>query len=523
MARWDDKTISRRSAAAGLNRAAILPYVNACLAMTMPWRHQYLNKGAAFEALFDSTAPMSVMHAAERFQQGATPPGRRWFELEAGPLVDPKTAEAANRVLQSTTGMIHAVLDASAFVTASLEAYADHQVGTAALLGLEGDDDMPIRWMSAPAWALAFEEGVGGRVDNVFWEREFHAYQLDGHWKNAHWSKKVRDLISGARDDKVKVRQSSYYDPDLKGWRIAVQECGTDAVVWDKDRDRTNPWIIFRYWTTPGDPWGRGPIMLSLPSIRTANKVVEMILTSAAYALAPPLMVAHDGVVNPDTLTLAPRSLIRVARTGGPLGPSIAPMPIGGNVDMGNLVLEDQRMVIKRDLNDEQLPPLTGAVRSASEIIQRTKELAASQGAGFARFNHEAAPQIVARSIDLLDRRKISTINWNNLRPDQLTLKVKLTSPMARAQSLEDVQTVVQFWELAKGIGGDEAFLHVCDTEDGLPRLAQYMGVPLWAVNDPDKRAMIAKAAGVMAAHAMSGGAAATQPSPTPAAQDFAA
>lgn len=521
MARWDDKTISRRAAAAQQLRAKYLPYVRACLQMAMPWRLDVNNAGAAFEALFDDTAPNSVMRLANKFQRTVTPPMQRWFELEAGPLVPEAQAEPVNRVLETTTKIVTASLDASSFHPASLESYADLTVGTGALLGLEGDDDFPTRWISAPAWAVAFEEGPAGRVDNVFWEKDFNAYLLADMWPGAQWSEKTRRLISAGDDAKIKVRQSSYYDKDLGGWRIAVQECGEFPVVWDSARDRTNPWIIFRYWTTPGDPWGRGPLMLALPNIRTANKVVEMILMAAAYQLAPPLMVGHDGVVNPDTMNLSPRALIRVARTGGPMGPSIAPLPIGGNVELGQIVLEDQRTGIKRTMHDSQLPPETGAVRSASEIIQRTKELQTDDGAAFGRLNHEFVPQVVARQIDMLDRRKVATIDFRTLKIDQLTMKVKLTGPMAKAQNLEDVQTVVQFWEIAKGLGGEEAFMAIANLEDGLPRLAKLMGVPLGFVNDPQTRAMLAKAAGAMVAQKMGGGAAAAQPSQAPAPQDL--
>jgi hypothetical protein len=93
-------------------------------------------------------------------------------------------------------------------------------------------------------------------------------------------------------------------------------------------------------------------------------------------------------------------------------------------------------------------------------------------------------PQVVARVIDLLDRRGVYGISWDELKIDQLIMRVKVTSPLARSQNLEDVQTIVQFWELAKSVGGEEAFIHIANTEDGLPRLAKLMGVPLWAVND---------------------------------------
>lgn len=506
MAAWSDRLIWQRAQQAEQARGAILPYIRQCLEMTMPWRIEGRAGASAFERLFDSTGPVNVQRSASRLQRDLTPPFQRWMELEAGPLVREDLIEPLNRQLMTSTAIIHAVLDASAFSTASLEAYADLLVSTGALLAVEGDDQMPIRWTSAPAWALAIEEGPGGRVDNCYWRKKFPAWILPRHWPAAQWPAAVQAKIAAQSTDPVEVLQASYYDPELRGWRMAVLCCEASEskpVVWDSARDRTNPWIVFRYWTTPADPWGRGPVMLALPDIRTANKTVEMLLTAAAYALAPPLMVAHDGVVNPDQMNLAPRSLIRVARTGGPLGRSIEPLNLGSNIDLGQIVLQDQRESIARNLLGTQLPPDSGAVRSASEIIERTKQLQYDAGAAFGRLNHEYVPQVVARVLDILDRKKVVGIDWEGMRIDQLIMRVKVTSPLARSQNLEDVQTIVQFWEMAKQVGGEEAFIHICNTEDGLPKLAKLMGVPLWAVNTPEQRAALAKAAGTMAAQVM--------------------
>lgn len=503
MAIWSDKLICERSASAEQARGPILPYIRDCLAMTMPWRLNGPQGGAAFDRLFDSTAMVGLQRGGARLQRDLTPPFQRWFELEAGPLVDPRQTEAVNRALETPTQICHSVLDASAFHTASAEAYSDLLVGTGAILGVEGSDDAPINWRSAPAWQLAIEEGPTGRVDNVFWKKAYPAWSLPRHWPNAGWGEKVRKLIADQSADKVVVRQATYYDADLRGWRLAILENEAERCVYDSARDRTNPWIIFRYWTTPGDPWGRGPVMLALPDIRTANKTVEMILRAAAFALAPPLMVLHDGVVNPDTLRLAPNALIRVARTGGNMGRSIEPLQLGSNVNMAQIVLEDLRQNISKNLLSTQLPPDSGAVRSASEVIERAKQLQYDAGAAFGRLNHEYVPQVVARVLDILDRKKVTTILWDQLKIDQLVMRVKVTSPLARSQNLEDVQTIVQFWEMAKALGGEEAFLQIANTEDGLPKLAKLMGVPLWAVNDADRRAALAQAAGKMAAQVM--------------------
>lgn len=515
---WDDKTITARAEAAETSRRMIGSYIERCMEKVAPWRLPGNRGSQAFEQLFDSTGPVNHQRMASRIQRDVTPPFQRFMELEAGPLVPDNVVEQLNRQLEPITKIIHATLDASAYPIASLSAYGDMGISTGALLANEGDDNMPIRWDAAPAWALGIEEGPGGRVDNTFYCRPYPAWILARHWPQAQWSEKTRRLIEAQDTTKIEVRQSTYYDPDLGIWRVAVQELGAhgNPVVWDKARDRTNPWIVFRYWTSSGDPWGRGPVMLALPDMRTANKTVEMVLTAAAYQLAPPLMYAHDGVVNPDTMTLSPRALIRVQRTGGPLGPSIAPLNLGSNVDMAQLALTDMRESITKQLMGAQLPPDSGAVRSASEIIERTKQLQFDAGAAFGRLNHEYIPQVIARVIDLLDRRKVAGIQWDQLKIDHFIMKVKLTSPLARGQNLEDVQVILQFFEAVKAVGGEEAF-HYVASQDSWPRIAKLMGVPLWAVNDEAMRAQLADAVGRIAAKTIAGGDAQGNPPPAEA------
>lgn len=511
MAQWSDQLVVERQRDAESARAPILPYVRDCLAMAMPWRLPGNQGLTAFQRQFDSTAPLNVQKSANKLQQELTPPFQRWGELEAGPLVPADQIEAVNRALEVPTSVVLASLDASAFHIKSQEAYGDFLIGTGALLCTEGDDRNPLVWHTAAAWALAFEEGVTGRVDNVFWRKKYPAWKLPGHWPMATWSPAVRALIAAQSTEKVEVSQVTYYDPDLQGWRLCIMQA--DRCVYDSARDRTNPWIIFRYWTSPGDPWGRGPVMLTLPDIRTANKTVEMILRAAAFALAPPLMVLHDGVVNPDQLRLAPQALIRVARTGGPMGASITPLNVGSDVNLGQIILEDLRGNITKGLMGTQLPPAQGAVRSATEWIQLTKDAQYDNGAAFSRLNHEFVPQVWARVLDILDRKKVSTMVWSALQVDQLIMKVKITGPLARGQNLNDVQTVVQFWELARSVGGEAAFQQIANTSDGLPRLAKLMGAPLWAVNDADTRKLLAKAAGMVAQQVLQ-----QQAQPTPGA-----
>lgn len=497
MAGWSVQKILAREAAANAKRGEVKAYIDRAMQFAMPWRVQH-GRRTAFEQLFDSSGPTGVHKFGSRLQRDLTPPFARWFALEGGPLIADDKVEEVNRQLEVATRICHAALDASSFANASGQAYADLSIGTAGLLAVEGDDEELIRWTAVPPWGLSIEEGASGRIDNVYWRRRYPGEQLKVLWPKAVWPAVIEQKI--AKNEEVEILQASYWDVDARVFRFDVIaiEGGQNAKAWETT-NRTNPWIIFRWWTTPGNPWGLGPLLLTLPDVMTANKAVEMILKAAAYALAPPLMVAHDGVVNPDALRIAPHALIKVGRTGGPLGSSIQPLDMNGRVDLTQLALQDMRQNIAQNLMARQLPPESAAVRSPTEIVERMREFQFDTGSAFGRLNHEYIPAVIARTLDILDRKKVPGIDFRQLKVDQLILKVRVTSPLAQQQNLEDVERAVRFAELVKAIGGEQLFAAVVNVEE-MHRLAPMIGSPGWTVRPRADRERMMQAMGEAAA-----------------------
>nr|WP_312294682.1 portal protein [Brevundimonas diminuta] len=485
MAAWNAKTINERAEAAFQARKAMQPYIERALQYAMPWRHPRAKSGAIFEGLFDSSGLTGAHKFPGRVQMDVTPPSQRWYQLEAGPLVGEEHRERVNRQLDLATTVSHRILDASGFHKASKESYADLGIGTGALLALEGDDNEIMRWHAVPPWQLGIEEGPSGRIDNVYWKRTYPAWQLSRLWKEARWPEAIARKVREESRDPVMILQASYYDVEIAAWRYAVVCCESAASgeIVAEFINRTNPWNVFRWWTTPDSPWGVGPLMLTLPDIMTANKAVEMILKAAAYALAPPLMVAHDGVVNPDTLRVAPHSLIRVARTGGPLGSSIQPLDMNGRVDLAQLALTDVRQSIAQHTLSRQLPPESASVRSPTEIVERMRDFAFDTGSAFGSLNYEFVPNVVARVLDIADRKKIPGMDFEALKIDQLVLQVKITGPLARSQSLADVESVARYLEILNAFLGREGMMAVANVEE-LHRLQSLLGAPNW-INRP--------------------------------------
>ena len=86
--------------------------------------------------------------------------------------------------------------------------------------------------------------------------------------------------------------------------------------------------------------------MTALPDIKTANKVVELILKNASIAVTGIWLADDDGVLNPANIKLVPGSIIPKAVGSSGLTPLQAP----GRFDVSHLVLEDLRARIRHAL-----------------------------------------------------------------------------------------------------------------------------------------------------------------------------
>ena len=57
--------------------------------------------------------------------------------------------------------------------------------------------------------------------------------------------------------------------------------------------------MTFRWIKGAGELYGRSPVMTALPDIKTANKVVELILKNASIAVTGIWLADDDGVLKP--------------------------------------------------------------------------------------------------------------------------------------------------------------------------------------------------------------------------------
>lgn len=468
----------------------------------LPQRNTYTtrSKGAPrMERVFDSTAIHAVMRFGSIMQSNLFPPFQEWIDLNPGPLIPQAQQHAVASKLMEIRKKFFAGIHNSNFDQAMGEFLLDLATGTAGMLMLEGDDEQPFQFIAAPNATFAIDEGPGGTVDGVHRKIKMKVRNIVRQWRDAVLPTELAEKLKEDTEAEVDLSETTYFEPDTDGYRYRVMWRGkrsgsgeaeaTDLVQRDYEE---HPWIIGRWLKAPGEVWGRGPLMFALPDIKTANKVVELILKNASLAIAGVWAAADDGVINPNTIRIVPGAVIPVGQQG-----NLQPLEFGGRFDVAQLVLEDLRMNIKKIMFDQSLPPETGQPRSATEIIQRVKEIQQDIGSPFGRIMLEIVRPIVQRGLNIMHRKGIVELP---VKVNGLTVQITATSPLAKLQSLNEIENVVRWVETSKALAGEQVSMLGIVMEE-LPKwLGLKFGVDPALIRPPNQRKQMEQMIGIMSA-----------------------
>jgi hypothetical protein len=259
-------------------------------------------------------------------------------------------------------------------------------------------------------------------------------------------------------------------------------------------RMKVSPWVVSRYMKVAGEIYGRGPLITALPDIKTLNKTLELLLKNASLAIAGVYTAADDGVLNPATVKILPGAIIPVARNGGPQGDSLKPLPRSADFNVSQIVINDLRQNVKRTLLDESLPPDNMSARSATEVVERMKELAQNLGSAFGRLINETMIPLVEKILQVMDDRGLIDLP---LRVNGLEVRVSPVAPLAMAQNMEEINSIMQYMQIAQQMGPEgQMSIKVGETLD---LIAEKLGVPQRVRLSPDERMMKMQEAAQMA------------------------
>jgi hypothetical protein len=90
------------------------------------------------------------------------------------------------------------------------------------------------------------------------------------------------------------------------------------------------------------------------------------------------------------------------------------------------------------------------SARSATEVVERMKELSQNLGSAFGRLINETMIPLVSKTLQVMDERGLIDLP---LRVNGLEVRVSPIAPLAMAQNMEDVTNTMQFVQMAAQLG----------------------------------------------------------------------
>lgn len=509
MGQWDIAKVQKAIKQARADKEASDDIYREAMELTFPDRENFTKKREGQQNAarnWDSATTVSIIRAANRLSSDFTPQFQNWLEIGLGPAAKQmpdaafkealgKSKQEAEAELEGVTRIVQAIFNGPGFPTASNETYIDWHYGQGGMRIMPNDDIVgePVIFQSMPMSHFYAYEGANGRLDRWFFWHEVKADAVKSEWADAKIPKEIEEMAEKPNPPSLNFCSIIYrdYDDKAKPFRYEVfwtKGKNTHRLV--ERQSRTPAFVTPRYSKLPGENRGRGPVLFAMPDIRTANKIVELTLRAAAVAVAGVYTATDNGVNGP--VSIKPYSIIKVRRNGGPDGPSLQRLDSPQRIDFGELLLEKLHENIKKVIGDNSLPSEAGPIRSATEFVQRARELVSDQAGGLGRLYAEFVIPSIQRVVDILESKQI--LQTQGLKIDQFLIEVRMTSPLAKGEAMAEVENLVRFMEMLKAIGGDELMIYEIDMEKAPARLGDLMDIPLDVRNTEAQKAQIKKA-----------------------------
>ncbi len=417
--------------------------------------------GAGGPALYDGTAADAAEQLTASLMAELTPPWARWFGLVPTRAQD--TDQTLAPVLEQAAETLRHHIDHANFAVELHQAFLDLVVAGTGLLLVE--ENAPgaasaLRFTAVPIADAVLEEGPSGRLDTVY---RFVAMESTAF--HARFPGAVEP-----KDDAAKFPVLEVVRADGTGYRYTALLIADESkpVVLEEGRFTESPFIAFRWMKAPGEVYGRSPVMTALPDIRTAQKVVELVLKNASIAVTGIWQADDDGVLNPANIQLVPGAIIPKAVGSQGLTPLAAP----GKFDVSQLVLNDLRARIRHALLADRLSPVADARMTATEVMERSAEMARLLGATYGRLQGEFLAPLVGRCLAILHRRG----EVPSLVLDGRKTRLVYQSPLAQLQARGDARGTIAWLQAVAALGPDA--LAQVDVTATTRFLARALGAP---------------------------------------------
>ena len=485
----DPKQKLERYEKAKAHRQNFVDLFEECYEYALPQRESFYYETAGQrrdDKIFDETAVVGVQEFASRLQSGLVPNFARWADLIAGSEIPKSERDFVDNDLDEITEYVFEILQNSNFSQEVHEAFMDLAVGTGVLCVDEGDAVNPVRFSAIPLPHVVLDTGPDDKIDHVFRERKgIRNSEITILYPDAKLDPKVKQRAQRDPEGKctlLEVLCKDYSKKNEEAYLLYVIDMATKTYIKEQQFKGvgSNPYVCFRWSKCAGEVYGRGPLINALSAIKTTNLTIQLILENAQMAISGIYQMDDDGIINPDTINLVPGTIIPKS----PQSSGLQPIQAAGRFDVADIVLSDMRLNIKRALYNDMLGNPDRTPASATEVAERMADLSRRIGSAFGRLQAELVQPVLQRVIYILKKQgriELPTVNGREV-------KIRSSSPLAQAQSNQDITSVSRFLELVNAYFGPDVTNVLINSEETAIHLAKKFGVPDGLIRDAEER-----------------------------------
>jgi hypothetical protein len=428
--------------------------------------------GARMDHLYDGTAMDAVEQLSASLLGNLTPPWSQWFGFSPGPEMSSEDAQALSPALEKAGRLVQSHLDRSNFTTEIHQTFLDLVTGgTATLLFEEAQPGgfSAFKFKSIPLSQVSLSEGARtGRLDTTYREVKMTLAEMQSRFATIELPLKIREQGLKNSQNTFDVLETVRPNGLSYDYIAFLIEGVSEPLLLTQGSFVHSPFISFRWMKSPGEHYGRSPVMKALSDIKTANKIVELTLKNASIDVSGVWQADDDGVINLDNVDLTPGTII--PKAVGSKG--LTPLEMPSNFDISQIVLQDMRDRIRHAMMVDRLGMIGQRQMTATEVLERSSDMAMLLGATYGRLQSELLTPLIQRAYAILRRRgEVPDIDI-----DGRMVSLDYRSPMARGQAQSHVQNTLYWINTALSMGAEAAT--AVDLAAATRHLGKALGVP---------------------------------------------
>lgn len=433
--------------------------------------------------LYTSVPEQSADRFVQKLQGLLTPIGSNWIGFEAGYAYTAGDSEPVdiNKNLQRIAKICNVFKDVSNFDSEITSFYYDLVAGTAYLMVKEGTANNPLVFKTIPFKEVAIEEGLDGVPDHYYREFKLKNEKVKEAFPDAKYS-----FETGKEDEEICLLEATYKEKDM--WNYVVIKMDGNEKILEK-KLKTSPFICLRWTKSSREVYGRGCGLKALNDIRTLNKIKEYSLKALALSV-PVFTSSEDGDYSPENFRLVPGAINPVPSNLNN-NPTIRQVSVVQQPDIQQYQATEIQMDIKRNMFDITIPN-DPTNMTATEINQRTAELANQLNNSFGRLINEFLYPLVKRIVNILQNfgyidEKLDVNNFNGF-----GYKIKINTNLSNQQKAEQLNSIISFFSVMASLDPTLSFTsRLIDLNKIGIEVARLSGVPFEYIrSDEEMQAM---------------------------------